>query len=176
VLWIAVLTYGLLVVMLLVLLLPVIFKVVSGGAFFLLAIPELYLWVCWVVALPALLVEGTKGVAALTRSRRLVSGRWWPTFATYFVAAILIGFVTALISGALLAAAGGSHASEGMKVFVTALAGSIGGILTTPFSASVIALIYIDLRVRKEGLDLSTLAQEVHVDLPEEPPRRDVAW
>ena len=35
----------------------------------------------------------------------------------------------------------------------------MGSVLTTPYSAAVVTLLYFDLRVRKEGLDLQLIAE-----------------
>ena len=49
-------------------------------AFIALIIPGIWLAVAWSVSFPALLSEGIGPAAALSRSFRLVKGRWWPTF------------------------------------------------------------------------------------------------
>jgi hypothetical protein len=60
------------------------------------------------------------------------------------------------------------------RLVVSSAAGIVSGILTTPFIAAILAVIYFDLRVRKEGLDLELLAQGVGIErrqaAPEEPP------
>ena len=42
--------------------------------------------------------------------------------------------------------------------------GTVSSALTTPYSAAVITLVYFDLRVRKEGLDLQLLASDAGVE------------
>src|SRR5262249_54397828 len=42
-----------------------------------------------------------------------------------------------------------------------AVFGSVATILTIPFVAAVVAVIYFDLRVRKEGFDLQLMAQRI---------------
>ena len=69
----------------------------------LLIIPGVYLYICFAVAVPVLLTEGMKGRQALGRSRRLVKGRWWPTFGVVVLGAILVG----IVEGALAGLAGG---------------------------------------------------------------------
>ena len=41
--------------------------------------PGVWLYVAWSVAVPVLLMEGTRGFRALGRSFNLVRRRWWPT-------------------------------------------------------------------------------------------------
>ena len=42
--------------------------------------------------------------------------------------------------------------------------GTVGSVLTTPYSAAVVTLLYFDLRVRKEGLDLQLIAEGAGVE------------
>src|SRR2546423_5995280 len=42
-------------------------------------VPRVWLYVAWSVAVPVLLMEGTRGVRALPPSFNLVRRRWWPT-------------------------------------------------------------------------------------------------
>jgi hypothetical protein len=44
--------------------------------------------------------------------------------------------------------------------------GVASSVITTPFMAAVLVLIYFDLRVRKEGFDLEVLAQGVGGSVP----------
>jgi hypothetical protein len=130
----------------------------ATAALFVFILPGVYLWGVWLVALPALLIENTRGRAALARSRQLVAGRWWPTVLTYFLAGLLVGIVSFVFGAAIGAITGVSHAGHSTQIVVDAVAGIISGVITTPFVAAVIVVIYFDLRVRKEGFDLETLA------------------
>ena len=76
--------------------------------------------------------------------------------------------VAAMLAGVLLVVpllAFGDDALVG--AITTTLGNIVGYVFTTPFQAAVIALVYFDLRVRKEGLDLELLAEDVGVP-PEE--------
>ena len=44
--------------------------------------------------------------------------------------------------------------TSGVALAITAVAAILASVLTTPFTASVVALLYIDLRIRREGLDV----------------------
>ena len=125
-----------------------------GLGFLFCIVPGVWLYVSWAIAVPVLLIEGTKGTKAMTRSRELVKGRWWPT-----CGALLIAFlITAAVSFALtiftipLLFSGASYTTTQTA---TALARGVALVLTTPFSAAVVALIYFELRVRKEGFDVA---------------------
>ena len=56
--------------------------------------PGVYLFVAWSVAVPVLLSENLRGMAALRRSRELVRGRWW-SCAGVLVLAFLLALIVA---------------------------------------------------------------------------------
>jgi len=139
-------------------------------AFVALIIPGIWLSVAWTVAYPVLMLEGIRGRKALGRSFRLVRGRWWPTFGalviSYLLAGVLQALVGAIAAGALIV---GVEDSLVGTVLTTGTANTVAGVLATPFQAAVAALIYFDLRVRKEGLDIELLAENVGVAPPDGP-------
>jgi hypothetical protein len=51
-------------------------------------------------------------------------------------------------------------------VVVNIVAGTVSSVLTTPFVAAFVTVLYFDLRVRKEAFDLQLLAQRIGVDPP----------
>ncbi|HEX6312945.1 MAG TPA: hypothetical protein VF152_15130 [Acidimicrobiia bacterium] len=131
-------------------------------------LPGIWLAVAYAVSIPALLIEDARGASALRRSFRLVRGRWWPTFGVFLLGMLLINIVQATLSlpliGLLLAGSGDPN----VVVFVAAstITGTIGSVLTTPFLVAMLVVVYVDLRVRKEGLDLQLLAQRVGAPAP----------
>ena len=135
--------------------LAIIFGIAIVIAFILIILPGIWLSVAWAVAVPALMVEGIGAVAALRRSFRLVRHRWWATFGALFVATIML-FVVLLLVGLVLGALAGS--SLGLYLVVHGLSSVISALIAYPFIGAVVAVIYIDLRVRKEALDLELLA------------------
>lgn len=119
-----------------------------------------FLWVSWAVAIPVLLVEDTRGFAALRRSRGLVKGRWWSTFVVVVVSAILVSVITGLLTAALLILPAALFSDDlGVAAVASGLAGIVGAAVTTPFQAAVAVLLFYDLRVRKEGLDLEQMLE-----------------
>jgi len=142
--------------------------------------PGVWLYFAWAVAVPVLLMEGTKGRRALGRSFRLVRGFWWRTFAILVLGAILAGIVQSAVTAAFLGVTFSTD-SEAVSVLANFLASVFAGILTTPFVAAVTIVLYIDLRVRKEGFDLALLAARLGdpaepgadpplIDIPRPPP------
>jgi len=114
----------------------------------------------WSVFIPALLAEDAGSAGSLGRSWSLVSGRFWATFATLLVGLLLSILVQVLVGGALLALLF-TDAGESVVLAATlnSLATAVGSVVTIPLVASLVAIIYFDLRVRKEGLDLRLVAR-----------------
>ena len=51
-------------------------------------------------------------------------------------------------------------------IVVSIVAGTLSSLVTTPFVAAFVTVLYFDLRVRKEAFDLQLLAQRIGVDPP----------
>ena len=154
----------------------------AGGLFLsalALFIPFIWLGVSWAVAFPVLIAEGQRGTGALRRSFGLVRGRWWPTFGALFLAFLLQFFVGLVLGIPLgLLTANWDSASAGALILST-LISVVSSVVTTPFMAAVLVLIYFDLRVRKEGFDLELLSQGVGIPgapLPDRPWTSPGTW
>jgi len=113
-------------------------------------------------------VENVGLGAALGRSWRLIEGRWWRTFLVLFLMYILIQVVaTALqaflyLGQILLSAVVSSYVS----IAISEATGILVSSLVSPILQIATVLIYFDLRVRREGLDLFQLAQRVGASPP----------
>ena len=125
----------------------------------------IWIWVGWVAVMPAMFVENASLGAAMGRSWRLVEGRWWRTFLILFLIGILFIVVqTALTAFVALAQFLMTLVFSSFVVLAIAqAAGTIVQALVNPILQIAIVLIYFDLRVRREGLDLFQLAQRVAV-------------
>ena len=135
-----------------------------GLAAIALILPSIWLGVAWAVAFPVLIAEGQRGPAALGRSFRLVTGRWWPTFGALVLSFILQGFIGLVFGiplGILTATTEDPNSLS--TILFTMVVSVLSSVITTPFMAAVLVLIYFDLRVRKEGFDLQLLSQGVGV-------------
>lgn len=133
-------------------------------AFIALVIPAIWLWTAWAVAVPVLLIEGIKGRRALGRSYRLVKGRWWPTFGALLVGYLLAGIVTSIIQFGLQAVTFTDVADDYFpSLVVGGVAAILAALISTPFQAALVVIIYFDLRVRKEAFDLELLARNLGV-------------
>jgi hypothetical protein len=125
--------------------------------------PGVWLWGIWAVAVPALMVEGTTIRGALGRSRRLVSGTFWRVWGIRALGAVMAFFAGGLISGPFeivgVITSGGLTGSTGgglpvALIVLTAVGSILSATLTAPLKAGIDALLYVDLRMRKEGLDI----------------------
>ncbi|MEO9176653.1 MAG: hypothetical protein ABI317_14155 [Gaiellales bacterium] len=128
-------------------------------------VPGVWLFISWAIALPVLLTENARGTKALRRSFRLVKGRWWATFGAlvlaYILSAVVGGGIAALLSAASLS---GSGHSTLVDIVLRVVSGSISSLLTVPFAAALTVVIYLDLRVRKEGFDVQLLAAQIGLE------------
>lgn len=140
-------------------------------AFIALIGPGVWLGIAWIVAFPVLLLENFKGRKALGRSFRLVRGRWWPTFGVILLA-YLLAFVLQFFAGAALGAISFTDLGDNLlgTVAVSTAVNTIAVLIPTPFTAAIVVLVYFDLRVRKEGLDIALLAEHIGVPAPAEGP------
>ena len=128
-------------------------------------IPGVYLYVAFTVAVPVLLVEGAGPWGALRRSRQLVKGRWWGTLGVALVGYLLVSIVSVALTGLVVGVAFANPARNTVTGFVlNTLAATIGSMVATPAAAAFITVLYIDLRVRKEGFDLLLLARRLGVE------------
>lgn len=128
-------------------------------AFVLMFVVFFWIFVRLSCAVPAIIVERLGAAAALKRSFELVKGYFWKVLGTLVVTNILIGIVAGVISAiitGLLGALGGGN--RGFDFVWQAIAGTVAAAITTPVSAAVAVLLYMDLRIRKEGFDLEVLS------------------
>lgn len=146
-----------------------------GIGFLFLVLPGIWLAVSWSVAFAVLVAEDRGGTGALRRSFQLVRGRWWPTFATLFLAFILQVIVEQIVAIPILVGPLGDDSGGFGQFLGLSLTSIVSAALTTPFIAAVFVLLYFDLRVRKEGFDLELLAQAIEVP-PGGPPPAGSGW
>ncbi len=115
---------------------------------------------------PALMLEKQGVFASIARSYKLVRGSWWRVFGVQLLAVLLAFVITSIVSipftviaqifgGSNMAGlfAAGSHISWSFLVII-GLGGVVGTTFTFPLSAGMTALLYMDQRIRREGLDI----------------------
>jgi hypothetical protein len=141
------------------LLLSILYGALVVLAFIVLILPGIWLSVIWCVAVPALMFEQVSGFKALERSFELVRGRWWATFAELLVTGIML-FIVLVVVGLIFGGieSGLDVSSTGPWFVLNGLSAVLSDLIVYPFIGSVIAVVYIDQRVRKEALDIDRLA------------------
>ncbi|MFG2567876.1 glycerophosphoryl diester phosphodiesterase membrane domain-containing protein [Streptomyces sp. NPDC048567] len=135
----------------------------------LLAATALFLWlsVRFSLAAPALMLERQPIATSMRRSAKLVRGAWWRTFGVLaltglltLIVGLVVGIPFGLLAvgmddGSLSSFVSGEGADFGWPfLIISALGDVVAATITYPLSAGVMALLYVDQRIRREALDL----------------------
>jgi hypothetical protein len=132
-----------------------------------LAVLGVWLWVKLALVPAAIMIERLPLGAAIRRAWTLVRGSFWRTLGILLLFTIIVQVAASVVSAPFSIAAtfGGSLLNPAgdelsalivllganlISIAVTVVVGAIGAVLTT----SAVALIYIDIRMRTEGLDI----------------------
>jgi hypothetical protein len=98
--------------------------------------------------------------AAISRSFKLVRNDFWRVFGIWLLGQIVAGLVAGAVAvpfsfgGQILLMSASSTVSVLIALVLLTVGGAIGQIITAPFSAGVVVLLYTDRRIRAEALDL----------------------
>lgn len=109
-----------------------------------------YIAIVWQFALPAALLEGCNPLTALSRSFQLVKGSWWRVFGIILVLGLIVFGIQLVVE------------------FVPIIGGFVSAVFTPPIISIGSALLYFDLRVRKEGYNLDSMARELGLPMASE--------
>lgn len=119
-----------------------------------------------VVAPAALMLEGTGPWTSIKRSWTLTRGNWWRTFGIVLLMSVIVSVISSVIATPLTFAVSlligfSSSASATTDVLdslpILAATQAITALFTAvgyAFQAGVTALLYVDLRIRREGFDV----------------------
>jgi hypothetical protein len=123
----------------------------------------LFIMPFFVAVAPVIGAERAGPITAVKRSVRLTRARYWPTMGI----AVLTGLVAVLLSLALSSWLVLPVAVWGWEVAwpLVGLVNIMSTVITTPFVAAAAVLLYLDLRVRNEGLDLELAARETFAEV-----------
>jgi len=113
------------------------------------------------LAMPVTVLERVGAGRALARSWRLTRGSWWRVFGILLLTALITSLVAnvlatpfSIIGAVVMVLMEGTTLASvlyGATIFIGAV---LGGAITSPFASGVTGLLYVDLRMRREGLDL----------------------
>jgi len=146
-----------------------LFNTITAYVALLLCVAPFLLWlwvfVMWVAVTPAMFVENIGIGTAVSRSRQLVQGRWWRTFLILFLTYVLYFVVSIALGGFINLGQGllSIIVSPFIASAITLASGQVIAALIAPIAQIVFVLIYFDLRVRREALDLFQMAYRLAV-------------
>lgn len=131
-------------------------------------IPGIYFGVAFALASQVVVLEKLSGAGAMNRSQQLVSGYWWRVFGVLLLAglanlAVQVGvglaLESALPSRQLVPVGGGVRVVvDETNHIVNTVVTQLVNILFATYIAVCTTLVYLDLRIRKEGFDLELAA------------------
>jgi hypothetical protein len=133
----------------------VVLGLVFGLATF---VGSIWLMVRTLLIPPAIVLEGSRLGSSISRGWKLSRGSFWRLLGIYLLTSIIVSFVAGLITTPASLFAEFVFKDPTMSsvpsLAVVGVAHIIGLTLTTVFSAAVVALLYVDVRMRREGLDV----------------------
>jgi hypothetical protein len=110
---------------------------------------------------PSLIVlERLRIFPAISRSFKLVRNDFWRVFGIWLLASIVVAVVAGAVSvpfslgGQILLTAASSTMMLLFAMVLLSVGSAVGQIITSPFSAGVVVLLYTDRRIRAEAFDL----------------------
>lgn len=105
---------------------------------------------------PALVLEGEKATSAVVRGWKLSRGSFWRLLGIYLLAQLVVGVVGQVVFTPvyLVAMFAFQDMTSAGAIAVVAVGQGIVYALTIVFTSAVVALLYIDVRMRREGLDV----------------------
>ncbi len=109
------------------------------------------------VSVPALVFEKTGVITAIQRSIALVRGTWWRVLGVLLLLMLIVFGISLIfmIPFSIIGGIAGIAADSNIPVLIiSAIGGILLSIVVTPFSTAATSLLYVDLRMRKEGLDI----------------------
>jgi hypothetical protein len=132
----------------------IIIGFIAGGGALLFLIPGIILSVYFIFAKLIVVVEGDKGMRALTRSREYVRGYFWPILGRYLVVVIstiviylVLGFIVTLLSSLV-----NNILSPEIGVAVSLLLQTLITVLISPLALTAVYVLYNNVRHVKGDL------------------------
>jgi hypothetical protein len=152
----------------------ILFTLLVAAATFVFVIPGIWLYVLFSLASTALILEGAKVGRSFGRSRALVRGAWWRTFGVLLVALIITAILQNIVQIPVNLLDGGLNRLTGsgpvpgleLGLLLSAVGGILAETITQPFTCGVTTLVYLDRRMRREGMDIE-LARQAGAAPPE---------
>jgi|GEM_PF-4466572 len=135
---------------------------------FLCCIPGIYFWITYIFVGQAVVLEKLGVSEAFQRSQRLITGFWWRVFGVLLLVLIAqrivqvgleMGLSVALPPQEVIPTQNGEQIKVNpLNHIIDTLAAQLVAILFASYTAVCTTLLYLDLRIRKEGFDLELAA------------------
>jgi hypothetical protein len=138
-------------------------------------VPGVLVWVFWALAAPALVLERGTFREAFARSVKLVRGAFWRVFGVLLLAEIIESIFESIIqlpftfgSGVFgnLFTPGKVTVPDTGDLLLQSAGQIVAGTIAIPFVALVTVIVYLDQRMRREGMDIE-LARAAGVQPPQ---------
>ena len=140
------------------LLVQIIVGLIIVAGLFLLIIPGIIFFLSYSVVAPITVLEKSRdGAAIRKRSWHLVQGHRWKAFGI-IVVVLVAQFLPSSVSLVIQASLGMESPVAGA---LANLVSGLAGLFTYPLGPIAYTLLYYDLRIRKEGLDLEMLSRGI---------------
>lgn len=117
-----------------------------------------YLYTRWTFWTQGIMIENYNSTGGLGRSWKLVRGYFWRVLGFNALLAILAYFLV-LGPGTALTMTTLFLPSPLLRFVIQSVTGGLVGIIVTPLQFATLTVLYYDLRIRKEGLDLQMQMQ-----------------
>ncbi|HEY0869251.1 MAG TPA: glycerophosphoryl diester phosphodiesterase membrane domain-containing protein [Acidothermaceae bacterium] len=133
---------------------------VAGGVFGGLAALVLcpLLWGRLALAVPIFILERKGPGASIARSWRLVRGAFWRTWLlralVWIIVVVAGGTVSAPLFLIVFSSAASGKTPSTLDLIIAVIIGALVWMVTQPLTAAALTIIYVDRRMRAEGLDL----------------------
>ena len=118
--------------------------------FILLVVPGLMIWTALAVVGPAIVAERLGAGAGMRRSSELTKGRRWSVFGAILVTGLCINVISYILTHVL-----GPMLGQGLNGILSIVVTMVG----VGFQGVLVAVIYFQLRVEKEGASLDEIAR-----------------
>ncbi|MGH9124513.1 MAG: hypothetical protein ACRDZ8_07280, partial [Acidimicrobiales bacterium] len=113
----------------------------------------------FILTAPAISVEDRSPFSAIKRSVGLVRTRYWPTVGVALMAGVMATILNDILS--LAPSLIGLIVGLRWGWIIVGVGGLLQAVVTVSFITTVATLVYLDARIRREGLDLELLADRL---------------
>ena len=106
---------------------------------------------------PVLILEGTPVMASIARGWRLTRGSFWRILGIYLLAQVITSIASQILAvpfSIIGVIAFQGDLTSGGYIALLSVGTALSYALPTIFLAAVVALLYVDVRIRREGLDV----------------------